>query len=1213
MICLNPYTFHINLYDLIFLGVLFIGLTFALLLWFTPKINQAANRFLALALAVVVLWIAWLLGIDIRLETYVTNWSRLPLHFSLALGPLMFFYVLKLTMPESKFRWKDLLHFSPLLLELGIFVLEIKESIKTGAATYDTLIFHQLNAVLQALAFVSVTSYLYWSFRLIKCFYQGLKFNQVSDRYRFELRWLHNLLTGFGLLWLLWIPFTAIDYFGYHYQPDLHFYYSLYLLLAIIVIWMAAATHLRAKAGRPAEAPLFLKPSLPAEMKQRGIWLKKAVQTNYYYQDPELSLVSLAEKLELTTHELSRIINTALKKSFNDFINEFRVAEVARKMENPAYGHITLLGIAYESGFNSQSTFTRAFKYMTGKTPLEYKNDLKKHSSSYNLGSHPRFAPLILHHETTQQWSQRKLNRNYMFRNYLKIASRNLWRHKRMTMINVAGLSIGMAATVLIALWVQSELSFDKFQPDAENIYRIKAKIPFSRNETWLWETSQYVLGEFAPKQTPEIADLTRIRPNNPGGINFHYGGNIITENKSAYVDGRWFNVFHYDFVDGNADAFNKNPFSLILTASTAIKYFGNQEPVGKILRIDTIDYQVQAVVKDNPANSSFQYNVFLPVAAQLTDPDEKKDALKWDTYNYRTFIKLKAGSHINAVSAKLSKILLQNDKDNKDHAVYSLVNVRDMHFENDLTSSSAFIHGNRTIVNVFIVLAVLLLATACINYVNLTTARASLRSKEVSVRKIVGAGRLHLFGQFMSESFLVSFLALALAVGLIQGSMPWFRSFTGKEFGEPLTSPVIWLIIGSTLTVSFLLNGLYPAILLSSFQPVNVFRGKAMLNFKDASLRRLLVVVQFTISVILIIGTLVIYSQLNYVQKMDPGYNRAHIFSFTFPWWKVRGMDFKKSGALLNTVKQELKAQSAIADVAMADPGIVDFGNENSGRYDWNGRPKDFNPALAPLEANADFQRLMNIQIKDGRWFNDEKSDLHNVLLNETAVRTLNIEKPVIGQRFINRKDTGVIIGVVKDFHYKSLHDKIGPMVITNGTGSGLYVKTAPGRTAAAIAAAATIWKKAFPDEPFTYDFLDERYNDLYKTEQQSSLLISLFAGIAILVSALGLLGLAAFAAEQKVKEIGIRKVLGASMQHIVSLLSVDFLKMVLVASLIAFPIAWWAMNKWLQGFAYRISLSWWIFVGAAGIALLIALVTVSFQSIRAAIANPAKSLRIE
>ncbi len=781
-----------------------------------------------------------------------------------------------------------------------------------------------------------------------------------------------------------------------------------------------------------------------------------------------------------------------------------------------------------------------------------------------------------------------------------------------MTFINVAGLGVGMAATVLIALWVQNELSFDNYHPDAGNIYRIKVKIGITKTETWLWEDSPFILGEYAARQIPEIETVTRLKPNNYGTLNMHYGGKLLYEKKSAYVDEQWFNVFHYDFLEGSKDGFLKNPFSLILTASTAKQYFGNQEAVGKILRIDSNNYEVQAVVKDNPANSSFQYNVLIPVAAQLSDPKEKKQALQWGNYNYLTFLKLRPGTNTNAVSGKLISILRQNKKGDKGNTAFALENLREMHFENDL-QSSAFLHGNRTIVNVFIVLAVLLLVTACINYVNLTTARASTRSKEVSIRKIIGAGKIHLFGQFMSESFLVSVFSLVFSLLLVQLTMPWFRAFTGKTFEAPLSSSVVWVIVLSTLFVSFLLNGLYPAVLLSSFHPLKVFKGKSVLNFKDAGLRRLLVVVQFTISVILIIGTLVIYTQLRFLQNIDPGYNRAQVFSFNFPWWKIPGFNYKNSDALLKTVKQQLKEQSTTTNVSMAGTGLVDFDSSSSGNFDWDGRAKDFDPSFAPLHADPDFQRLMHIKIREGRWFNNWQQDAHNVLLNETALSLTHLKEPVIGRRFVHQGDTGKIIGIVKDFHYRSLHDKIGPMVISCGDGNGFYIKTTPGNTAAAVAAAGKIYKQFFPDEPFTYEFLDEAYNNLYKAEQQSSVLISLFAGIAILVSALGLLGLAAFAAEQKVKEIGIRKVLGASVQHIVSLLSTDFLKMVLVASFIAFPIAWWAMNKWLQGFAYRINLSWWIFAAGAAIALFIAMVTVSVQSVKAALENPVKSLRSE
>jgi putative ABC transport system permease protein len=798
-----------------------------------------------------------------------------------------------------------------------------------------------------------------------------------------------------------------------------------------------------------------------------------------------------------------------------------------------------------------------------------------------------------------------------MIKNYFKIALRSLLRHRRMTFINIAGLGIGMAAAVLIAMWVQNELSFDRNQPDAGNIYRIKTYLSITKTETWIWEHTPYKLGDFASRQIPQVRGIARMR-GHYRDLNLIDGSKIITEPKAAYVDEGWFKMFHYDFVDGSPDAFVKNPFSIILTQSTAKRYFGSQEAVGKVLRIDTNTYRVQAVVKDYPANSSFRYNVLIPIAAQFTDASEKKNAMQWGNYNFITFLKLKAGSNSKSVSDVLFNIQHKNNAKDNGSEKFSLTKLADMHFDTDLQSSS-FVQGNRTIVNVFIILAALLLITACINYVNLTTARASMRSKEVSVRKIVGAGRGQLFRQFMSESLVVSLIALVLAMVLVELSLPWFRNFTEKQFDSPFTSPVVLLILGATLLVSFVLNGFYPAMLLSSFNPMNVFRGKAVLNFKDVVLRRTLVVAQFTISVVLIVGTLVIYRQLRFIQTMDPGYNRSQVLSFSFPYWTIPKFDYKKADEILATVKQELKSHAATSDVSMARSALVNFDSESSGGFDWAGRPKDFSPSFAPLEADGDFQKLMQIKMKEGRWFTNDVADKKAVILNETALALTGLREPVIGQRFVHQGDTGFIVGIVKDFHFKSLHDKIGPMVIANSTGEGFYIRTRPGNNQAAIVVAGKIWKEYFPNSPFVYEFLDDTYNNLYKSEQQSSVLITLFASIAIIISALGLLGLAAFAAEQKVKEIGIRKVLGASVQNIVKMLSIDFVKMVVIASVIAFPIAYWAMNKWLQGFAYRISLSWWIFTGAAAIALLIALVTVSFQSIKAAIANPGDSLRSE
>jgi putative ABC transport system permease protein len=479
---LNSYTFHINLYDLLFVGMIFIGFNFALLLWFGKNINRIANRPLVLALVVMILWMVRILAIDIRLESYLPGWDRLPMQFLLALGPLIYFYVLKITRPDYQFGRKDLLHFSPLLIEQGVLVLEIRESTRTGAATYDTFAFQQLNPVLQVLIFISVLTYLYRSHQLIQSFYRGLQ-PVLMDRSLLEFRWLRRLFAATALLWLLWIAYATVDYFGYRNQLGTHVYYPFYIFFTVIIIWTAAAAFLKPQAGLIAQQLPAPKPSAPPEMRGKGAWLKQVMEANCYYQDPELSLTSLAEKLGLTTHELSRIINTTFKKSFNDFINEYRARDTIAKMQDSTHDHITLLGIAFESGFNSQSTFYRTFKLMTGKSPVEYKNSLEKEYSSYNLGNQRQPAPVFLSHETTPKWSVGQLNRNYMLRNYLKIAFRNLLKNKGFTTINVLGLALGLATCLLIVFYVFDELSYDRYNLNADRIYRINSDLKFGGNE----------------------------------------------------------------------------------------------------------------------------------------------------------------------------------------------------------------------------------------------------------------------------------------------------------------------------------------------------------------------------------------------------------------------------------------------------------------------------------------------------------------------------------------------------------------------------------------------------------------------------------------------------------------------------------------------------------------------------------------------------------
>jgi ABC-type antimicrobial peptide transport system permease subunit len=795
-----------------------------------------------------------------------------------------------------------------------------------------------------------------------------------------------------------------------------------------------------------------------------------------------------------------------------------------------------------------------------------------------------------------------------MIKNYIKIAWRSLWKHPKTTTINLVGLTIGIAASVLITLWVKNEVSFDNYHKNATNIYRIKTKLTISPTETWIWESSSYRLGEFAKKQIPQVEQLTRIAVAY-GGLLLDINGDKIKEKDCAYVDEQWFNMFHYDFVEGSVKPFLKNPYSLILTESTAKKYFGKQEAVGRILKIDTINYKVEAIIKDNPVNSSFQFNILIPTAARFASENQKNNDLSWGNYSYMTFMKLKPGSNIKAVGKQLTHIQRSNQKTST--AEFSLISLSDIHFESDI-QRSFLQHGNPKMVKVFSILAVLLMITACINYVNLTTARASVRSKEVSVRKIVGAGRPQLFGQFMAESFIVTALALLFAIVVIQLSMPLFNAVTDKHFTQPLANPTTLIILASALFVCTALNGIYPALMLSSFKPLNVFRGKSLLSIKDTGLRKSLVVVQFVISVVLIIATMVIYLQMSFLHHTDVGYNKSHIFTIEIPW-RTFTRDAKKNTTLLSAIKNDLQQQSSVLRVTQASNNIVEMGGGASGGFDWNGRDPKFDPPIVPISASVDFNAMMQFKLKEGHWFTN--ADRHNVILNETAVKELGIRKPVIGQRFVNRDDSGMVIGVIKDFHYQSLHEKIGSLLVDNHPEylSTFYVETRQGGTPQALEAARRVWQKYVLKEPFEFSFIDDKYNSLYVADERLSTLITFFAGIAILVSALGLLGLAAFTAEQRVKEIGIRKVLGASIRNIVTLLSTDFVKMVIAASVIAFPIAWWAMDKWLQDFAYRITISWWVFLIGASVALFIAILTTSIEAMKAALSNPVKSLRSE
>jgi len=800
-----------------------------------------------------------------------------------------------------------------------------------------------------------------------------------------------------------------------------------------------------------------------------------------------------------------------------------------------------------------------------------------------------------------------------MIKNYFKTAWRNIIRNKTTSFINLFGLSVGMAAAALILIWVQNERSFDSYHPDAKNIYHVVTQNKFTQGEEWVWESSPLPMAEAAQVDIPEVVLTTRMAPYSDNQI-IEINRKLFREKGIAFVDNNWFSMFHYNLKQGSLSSFMKDPYGVVLTESIARKFFGNQDAIGQIIRNDSTDFTVRAIVKDNPANSSFQFQIMLPLSKFVAYQKKIGNNVGWGNFNYITFLKLEGTAKINSVEKKLND-LLRRDKGSHSKITATLEKLADMHFDTK-TSYSAFSHTKKSKIQIFAILALLLLLTASINYINLTTAKASLRSKEVSIRKIIGAKSSHLFLQFIIESVLISLLALFVSIIFIQLSLPFFKQLSGTNFVSIFASFMVWKVLLSTLLVTIIFNGIYPALLLSSFKPLNVFRGNSLLKLKDTSIRKGLVIFQFTVSVILIIGTLVVFKQLQFIQTSNPGYNRDQIVSMQIPFKTIIFLGDEQRAGLINSMKHELSTNVNTQLVTSSNQPIVDVNNQMIGGAKWEGKDSLFNPAITTFSVDANYQKVFELQMKEGRWYwPNDKSDTRNYILNETAVKELKLNQPVIGQRFSFNNIEGKIIGVVKDFHHSTLHSKIQPVLMHDDQSwqSYISVKARAGNIKKTLAIMETIWHKFLPSEPFDYEFMDDTFNALYEQDMKTSKLILGFSLIAIIISAMGLFGLTAFTVERQRKEIGIRKVLGATVSDITSKLSKEFIILVGISILIASPIAWWVMNKWLEDFAYRININWSVFVFAGLAVLLIALVTVSFQAIKAAVANPVKSLRTE
>ncbi|MGN6638958.1 MAG: ABC transporter permease [Mucilaginibacter sp.] len=1213
---MNTYTFHITLYDAAFFGAVFIGLTFVLLLWFTKKINRSANRFLAMALAVAVLWIGRILAINIRLSDYIPFWSQVPMQFSLALGPLLFFYVLKLTRPGYQFRRKDLLHFSPLLLELYAQVLEIAESIKTGIPTYDTLIFQRLNSALQLLAFISVVIYLYQCRKLIESFYQQQKFTD-GDRYRHELRWLHRLLTVFGSFWLLWIPFMVA---GYYYHLGAQAYYPLYLVLMFVLIWIAARSHLRLEMSTSHVFPI-LKPLLPAELKQKGIWLKRIVKENRYYQDPELSLSSLAEKLGLTTHELSRIINSVLKKSFNDFINEYRVQDAARKMQDTAYDHITLLGIAYESGFNSQSSFNRIFKQMTGKSPVEY----KKEQPSYKLGSQAQPAGIISDHETTPKWSNEKLTRNYMFKNYFKIARRNLMRNKSYAAINITGLAVGIAICMVIFIIIQLQTSYDNFHTKKDRIYRVLSEIRSETGSISYKKAVPFPLPVGLKTTFPQIEQVAPIFVSHDDQLLIvNNNGNTDRDFKEQhgvfYASPAFFKIFDFPLIAGSYESL-KDPNNVLLTKETAEKYFGDwKTAMGLTIKLEMGGYmfehgvdvlKISGILATIPANTDFQLKAVVSYGTGFTG-DFLAKSHDWDSNvaGFGCYVLLPPNTPVDNFNQQLRAYFrtVESSGNNDSHIIQPL---KAVHYDTAVGD-----YSNKTIshqlLNVLWLIAAFILLIACVNFINLSTAQAVNRAKEVGVRKVLGSNKSQLQAQFIVETFLIVISAVVLAAGITLLALPSVGRLLDLSLSFNIfTNPAIILFLFAVTVVVTALAGFYPSIVLSRFNPVNALKSKLTSNSQGISLRRGLVVFQFIIAQALIIGTLIIVKQMNYFMDQPLGFDKDAIINVPF---RVDSLRLSK----LDYLKKELMSVNGVQAVSYSSNTPVENGTDLWSIIKYNHAVKQTDFQVITKFGDDGYVPTYKLPLIAGR--NLLPSDTtKEFLVNEALVKSLGLKNP---EDILNKPMTtwhdqikGTVVGVLKDFHDRSFRQDLAPLLIT--TDIAMYnqvgIKLATTHMSSTMESIKKVFGQTFPDFVYDYKFLDEKIASFYKQENQLAQLYKIFAAIAIFLSCLGLYGLASFMAVQRVKEVGIRKVLGASTSNIVYLFSKEFIILIAIAFAIASPIAWYYMHQWLQDYVYRINISWWLFAVGGLAAIIIALATISFQAVKAALANPVKSLRSE
>ncbi|HET9056987.1 MAG TPA: ABC transporter permease [Chitinophagaceae bacterium] len=798
-------------------------------------------------------------------------------------------------------------------------------------------------------------------------------------------------------------------------------------------------------------------------------------------------------------------------------------------------------------------------------------------------------------------------------------------KSKTFSLINIIGLASGLACFILVALYVVDELSYDRYNEKASRIYRVNSDIVFGGNDLHLAVSSD-PMGPTLKKDYPQVEAFVRFY-NSGGSKIIKKGDGYINEDNVVHADSTLFNVFTLPAIVGDTKTALNEPNTVVITASTAKKYFGTTDVIGK--NIETNDnhgtlYKITAVIKDIPRNSHFNFDFIFSM-------DNVK--YRWGDYlshNLQTYILLKPGADYKAFNKNfiqvIDKYLLPQAKQfmninsmsefaklgNK--LEYSLMPLTDIHLHSDRIEELG-INGSIQYVYIFSAVAFFILALACINFMNLATARSSNRAKEVGVRKVLGTERKSLISQFLTESTLTVFISTIIAIGIAGFCLPWFNNLSGKSLGAgDLFQPKYILFLTTLPVVVGVLAGSYPAFFLSSFNPIGVLKGKVNAGVKRSGLRNGLVVFQFATSVFLIVGTIVVYRQLNYIQTKKLGFSKDQVLV-------INGTD--ALGSNREAFKNEVAKLTGVKNSSFAGYLPVSNSSRSDNTYSKESVMNLRNSLnMQTWRIDYDYVNLMDMEMVSGRNFSrDFGSDSSAMIINETTAKLLGYDNP-IGKKVYSYFQNGfgtnlityTIIGVVKNFHFESLRKNVGPLCFLLGKPDWVTAfKVNTSDIKGLMKNIENVWKTMTPSTPLSYQFLDEAFDNMYRVEQRTGKLGLSLAIIAIIIACLGLFGLAAYMAEQRVKEIGVRKVFGASVFNLVTMLSKDFLMLVLISVAFAVPASWWAMNRWLQNFAYRINIGWWVFAASGVLALLIAFVTVSSQAIKAALANPVKSLRTE